>query len=344
MNPILPGLSVDTAGLSAFLSTCVPDAGPLTRIEPLAGGISNLTLLAECGPHQWVLRRRPVGNIPEQTHDMRREYETLRMLAATAIPVPAVYGYSDDSSLIGAPFYVMDFVPGVIVQTTEDARPLHASVRARACDEVVRILAELHAIPLSEFPTYQPGRSRDVMARHLQRWHDRWNDRPHREIPLIDRIAAELRRRLPTGEDLAFVHGDYRIGNMIIDPHGGQHPVRAVLDWELSTFGHPLTDLAHLLAYWEGTGAIYSHRAQRIAAEVGFPSAQQMTARYCSLSGRSVEHLPVFIAFEHWRAAIIKEAIYQRRVRLGAPQAETADTRSGVDSHVAEAAARLDLA
>ena len=343
INLNLPGLSIDPDGLSTFVSECVPDAGPLTRIEALAGGISNVTLLAESGPHRWVLRRRPVGNIPEQSHDMRREYETLRMLAASPIPVPAVYGYTDDSSLIGAPFYVMDFVQGVIVQTAEDVQPSHSAVWAQACDEMVRILAELHAIPLSSFPTFQAGRSRSVMARHLQRWHDRWNGRPHRDIPLIDHIADELHRCLPREQELTFVHGDYRIGNVVIDPDGGRRPIRAVLDWELSTFGHPMTDLAHLLAYWEGTGDIISHRAQRIAAEVGFPDADHMADRYASISGRSIEHLPVFIAFEHWRAAIIKEAIYQRRAQLDAPAVELDDTRNGVDCHVAEAAARLGL-
>ncbi len=339
-----PGLSVDTAGLSAYLSADVPDAGELTRVKLLTGGSSNLTLLATCGQRRLVLRRRPVGMIPEQAHDMRREYETLRMLAATPVRVPAVHGYCDDESLIGAPFYVMDFVAGTVVQTADDVRPIAPAARARICEDVVRVLAELHAVPLSTFPTYQSGRSSNVLERHLRRWHERWGSRPHRDLPEIDRIADELHRRLPASGELTFVHGDYRIGNLIVDPHGGERPVLAVLDWELSTFGHPLTDLAHLLAYWEGTDGIHSHRAQHIARDVGFPNARQLADTYASISGRSVEKLSVFLAFEHWRAAIIKEAIYQRRAQTGAPRSETDDARQGVDSHIAEAAARLESA
>lgn len=340
----VPGLTVHAAGLATFLSSTVPDAGELGRLEILTGGSSNLTLLATCAHRRVVLRRRPVGPIPVQAHDMRREYEILTMLAATPVPVPAVWGYCADESLIGAPFYVMDFVDGTVVQSAADVRPIAPAARTQICDDVIAVLADLHAVPLTAFPTYRPGRSPDVMQRHLSRWHDRWAGRPHRALPEVDRIAAELGRRLPPSDELTFVHGDYRIGNMIVDRRGGTRPVLAVLDWELATFGHPLTDLAHLLAYWEGTGELQSHRAQRIARDVGFPDARQLACSYASISGRSVESLPVFLAFEHWRAAIIKEAIYQRRVHTGAPRSEVDDARRGVDSHLAEAAARLGSA
>ena len=335
------GVPVDPDALSAFLATCLPEPGPISRVSRLTGGISNVTLLVEAGPCRWVLRRRPVGQIPQQAHDMQREYETLRQFAGLPLPVPAVYGFCRDESVIGAPFYVMDFVEGVVVQTAADLHPITPAARAQICAELVRVLTDLHAIPLSRFPAYQPGRSRDVMARHLQRWHDRWGARPHRDLPLLDRLAEELRHRLPPGDELTFVHGDYRIGNTIVDPLGGPGAVRAVLDWELSTFGHPLTDLAHFLAYWEGTGDIRSHRAQRIAGDAGLPDGGQLAERYAALSGRSIEDLPVFVAFEHWRAAIIKEAIYQRRLTTGASSADIEDARVGVESHLAEADARL---
>ncbi len=338
------GLSVDTTGLSAFLATCTPDPGQISNVELLTGGSSNLCVSVVSGGRRLVLRRRPIGNIPEQAHDMLREYDTLRMLARTPVRVPTVYGYCDDESIIGAPFYVMDFIDGIVVQSSYDVRLIAPAARAEICDDLVRVLAALHAVPLSDFATYQLGRSSNVMQRHLHRWLERWWNRPHRDLPAIDRIADELRRRLPASEELTFVHGDYRIGNTVVNPHGGERPVLAVLDWELSTFGHPLTDLAHLLGYWEGTGTIRSHQAQSIAAEVGFPDAAQLAESYATYSGRSVEHLPVFVAFEHWRGAIIKEAIYQRRMQTGAPRAEVDDARRGVDSHLAEATARLETA
>ncbi|MDX2968150.1 phosphotransferase family protein [Kribbella solani] len=335
------GVSVDVAGLGAYLARRVPDAGPLSGVELLTGGSSNLTLLATCAHRRLVVRRPPIGLIPEQSHDMRREHDTLRMIATTPVPVPTVHGYCGDESLLGAPFYVMDYVDGTVVQTADDLAVIRPSARIRICTDLVRILAELHAVPLPSFPSYQPGRSRNVMERHLKRWHERWRGRPHRDLPEVDRIAAELDRRLPASDALTFVHGDYRLGNTMVDRFGGDRPVLAVLDWELSTFGHPLTDLAHLLAYWEGTGEVRSHRAQGIAQAAGLLDAQAMAERYAAESGRDLEHLPVFLAFEHWRAAIIKEAIYQRRLRNGAAPADVDDARSGVDSHLAEAALRL---
>jgi len=131
---------------------------------------------------------------------------------------------------------------------------------------------------------------------------------------------------------------------MVIDLVDADRPVRAVLDWELATFGHPLTDLAHLLAYWEGTGEVTSHRAQLIAEQADLPGADELAATYARYSGRDIEHLPVFLAFEHWRAAIIKEAIYQRRLEIGAPIEQIDEARQGVDDHIREAAMRLDAA
>lgn len=336
----IPGLPADLAALAGFLREVAPRAGPLDRLDLLTGGSSNLTLLAVCARRRIVLRRRPIGPIPEQAHDMRREYETLRMLAPTPVPVPVVYGYCADETALGAPYYAMEFVPGTVVQTAVDLLPSTAADRTRICVDLVRVLAELHAIPLPDFPAYQPGRSSHVLERHLRRWHDRWTERPHRALPEVDRLAGELRARLPADE-VTFVHGDYRLGNVLVDSRA-ERPVLAVLDWELATFGHPLTDLAHLLAYWEGTGAICSHPAQRIAAEAGLPSAHHLAGIYAGFSGRSTDQLPVFLAFEHWRAAIIKEAIYQRRVHNGATAGQIEDARTGVDRHLAEAAARLE--
>jgi aminoglycoside phosphotransferase (APT) family kinase protein len=339
---LAPGLLVDVARLSRFLATCVPDAGAVSRIELLAGGSSNLTLLVVHGDERTVLRRRPIGRIPDQAHDMRREHEVLRMLSPNFDQVPAPFGYCEDETILGAPFYAMGFVDGVVVQAAADVLPFPGEARRSACVDIVRVLAELHAVPLSSFPTYQPGRSRNVMDRHLQRWHERWTGRPHRILPEVDRIAGALRRSLPASDEITFVHGDYRIGNIVIDLAVTDRPVRAVLDWELASFGHPLTDLAHLLAYWEGTGEVTSHRAQLIARDASLPGAVELATLYSSFSGRSIEHLPVLLAFEHWRAAVIKEAIYQRRVDVGAPDEEIDDDRQGVDSHLLEAATRLD--
>lgn len=339
----LPELTVDPAALTRRLARWEAPVGRVVELERLAGGISNVTLLVRGESGECVIRRRPFGTIPARAHDMHHEYRVLSAMAGTGLPIPRVYGYCEDEDCVGAPFYAMEFVAGLVLQDRADAEQLTAAQRGVVSADLVGVLAELHAVPLASNPVYQEGRGRHFVRRQIGRWQQRWRVRPHRDLPIVDELAERLCGLVPAAEDVTVVHGDYRLGNTIVNPHE-QRPVKAILDWELSTFGNPLTDLAHLVAYWEPTGERYSHRAQHIADAPGFLDGAELAERYSTLSGRSVSDLPFYVAYEHWRAVIIKEGVYQRRLELGAPPEEAEEVRQGVDGHLAEALARLSAA
>jgi aminoglycoside phosphotransferase (APT) family kinase protein len=181
------------------------------------------------------------------------------------------------------------------------------------------------------------GRPEGFVARRIQRWLDQWHRSDHRDHPLIEPLAEELRAAVPARTDSTLVHGDYRLGNMLIDLDGPPK-VAALLDWELSTLGDPLTDLAHLLVYWDRTRGRLTHESQRIAEHPGFFDSAQLIERYAAHSGRDVSNLDFYLAFEHWRAAIIKEAIYMRTTSGNQPEAEGEDLGETVGRHLEEAA------
>lgn len=338
--PGLPELDMNVGYLGAFLRECGAVDGDVTAVRVLAGGISNVTMAVETTGGACVVRRRPFGTVPAKAHDMHHEFRVLSALSGTELPVPRVFAYCEDESLLGAPFYAMELVAGTVPQEREDAERFTPGQRTAMSEDLVRVLAQMHALPVTDISTYREGRGARFVARQIDRWHERWSMRPHRELPIVDELASRLRLLVPDDEGVTLVHGDFRLGNLIID-FGGERPVAAILDWELSTFGNPLTDLAHLVAYWEPTGDIYSHKAQHIAKAPGFLTGDQLADLYSTLSERSVEHLPFYLAYEQWRAVVIKEGVYQRRLEIGAPQAEAEDARRGVDSHIAEAIERL---
>ena len=339
----LPGLSVDLDRLTEKLRGTGAPVGQILELQSLAGGISNLTLLVRGQGGECVVRRRPFGSIPARAHDMHHEFRILTALSKFDLPIPRVFAYFDDEDTLDAPFYAMELVRGIVAQDRSDAEALSNKRRALVSEDLVRVLAELHAVPLASIETYQPGRGLNFVRRQIHRWQERWQARPHRDLPVVDELAEALRSLVPSDEEVTLVHGDYRLGNTILDRSAPGRPVKAVLDWELSTFGNPLTDLAHLIAFWEPTGEHYSHRAQHIAEAPGFLSGAELANHYSAISGRAVHDLQFYLAYEHWRAVIIKEGVYQRQLEVGAPPAEAAGTKVGVDGHIREAVARLTL-
>jgi aminoglycoside phosphotransferase (APT) family kinase protein len=168
------------------------------------------------------------------------------------------------------------------------------------------------------------GRPEGFVARRISRWTEQWRAADKREQPLVEKLGLDLARRVPTVTDSTLVHGDYRLGNMLVqlDPPR----ITAILDWEMSTLGDPLTDLAHLLAYWDRQRGRLTHPSQLIAERPGFVSSSTLAENYASLSGRSISAIDFYVAFEHWRAAIIKEGIFTRSRREGRPDHEIGDS------------------
>jgi aminoglycoside phosphotransferase (APT) family kinase protein len=334
---------VDRTALEAFLAPLVPAYDEMS-IRLLAGGASNLTYLLSLGDQQLVMRRRPLGPSAPKAHDMFREFRVLEALQGRGLPIPRVYGYHEAPDVVGAPFYVMDFLDGEVIHEPGDAQGLEAEQAAQISRSLVETLVRLHAVGPDDIQLTNFGRPDGFLTRRITSWLRQWNTVAHRHHPLVEAIGSTLLGAVPKQLDSTLVHGDYRLGNVIL---AADSSVAAVLDWEMSTIGDPLTDLAHLLVYWCPSRGRVTHPAQLISALPGFLAGDELVELYGKESGRDMTHLPFYLAFEHWRAAIIKDAIYLRR--RGAQQVsdpETEEFGASIALHLAEAAeilSELDL-
>lgn len=325
---------VDNARLRLFLAPLV-DLGPELSIEVLSGGRSNLTYLLRSGSGEYVLRRRPIGSEVKGAHDMAREFRVQRALQGSSIPLAQVYDFCADEDVIGAPFYAMSRVTGTVFHRRSDVADISVK-QARALSEaVVDTLDLIHRVDYIAVGLGDLGRPEGFVSRRIGRWLEQYRNGRHRDHPLIGPLGERLAAAVPSRADSTLVHGDFRLGNLIVRATSPS-PVAAVLDWEMSTLGDPLTDLAHLLVYWDRTCGRLTHDSQTIAEQPGFLHAEDLAARYQARSGRDLSSLPFYLAFEHWRAAIIKEGIYQRALRSG--EAEGLEMGDTVPLHLEEAA------
>jgi aminoglycoside phosphotransferase (APT) family kinase protein len=327
---------VDRIRLYDYLGSIVALADTI-EVEVLSGGRSNLTYLVRSGSHDYVVRRRPLGPVAAGAHDMAREHRVQAALQGTGIPLPTVYGYCDDDAVVGAPFYVMGHVKGWVFHQRADVTGLSAEQAAAVSEATVEVLDRLHRVDYQAVGLGRLGRPEGFVARRIGRWLDQWRGSEHRDHPHVERLGKELADAVPAHADSTLVHGDYRLGNMLINVDGTPR-VAAVLDWEMSTLGDPLTDLAHLLVYWDRTRRRLTHESQTIAEHPGFLSSAKLAERYAALSGRDLADLDFYLAFEHWRAAIIKEGIYVRTHSGDHPEAEGVDLGGTVALHLEEAA------
>ena len=289
------------------------DGSPLTA-ELIAGGRSNLTYaISTTGPdvRRWVLRRPPLGHVVATAHDMGREARVLSGLAGTDVPVPRVYATCEDPEVNGAPFYVMELVEGQILRTAEDMAVLTPDDARRCSHELVDVLVRLHAVDFDAVGLGEFGRPDGFLARNVARWGKQWEANKTRDVPEIDDLAQRLARALPASGPPTIVHGDYRLDNTMLAPDD-PGTVVAVLDWEMSTLGDPLTDLALFLVYWGVDSGPSVGSGAGIASVDGFISRDEIVARYAEQSGRAVDHLDFYIVFAMYKLAVILEGINVR--------------------------------
>ena len=285
---------------------------PPLDITLIVGGHSNLTYkIVDAMGRQFVLRRPPLGNVLATAHDMGREHRIVSSLAASDVPVPTTIGYCDDVAVNGAPFYVMDFVDGIVARNTHAAEKIHETARVTACGNLIDVLARLHRTSPEAVGLGTLGKKADYIARQLRRWLRQVNSLSGRDFSALRRVHAMLQESIPPQTHSSIVHGDFRLDNCITSEDG---EIKAVLDWELCTLGEPRADLGILLAYWvEAEDTLHPLRDPPTIAK-GYASRSQLIRWYADASGQDTErlHAEFFYAFANWRLACILEGVYAR--------------------------------
>ncbi|MFJ6197014.1 phosphotransferase family protein [Micromonospora sp. NPDC092111] len=308
------GLDLDRLG--GWLAGHRPELadGPL-RATLIAGGKSNLTYLLRCGERELVLRRPPLGHVLATAHDMAREHRVISALAPTAVPVPHVVLLCADPAVIGAPFYLMERVPGEVFRRRQQTDPLTAGQRRDLAWAMMDTLAALHAVDPAQVGLADFGRPGGYLGRQVRRWAGQLDRSRSRELPGMDELRDALAASVPEGANAGrIVHGDYRLDNLLatVDPVS----VRAVLDWEMATLGDPLADLGLLLTYWDVLGdselAEGNPVADGVGPRAGFPTGAELIDRYAGRSDVDVGPLHWHLALGCFKLAVICEGIHYR--------------------------------
>ncbi|MEU1303233.1 phosphotransferase family protein [Streptomyces shenzhenensis] len=281
--------------------------GPLSG-RLIEGGRSNLTYAVTDGRSTWVVRRPPLGHVLATAHDMAREHRVISALHPTRVPVPRPLLLCEDPEVLGAPFYVMEFVEGTPYRTAEQLAPLGAERTRAAVLALVDTLVELHAVDPAAVGLTDFGRPEGFLDRQLRRWGKQLDASRNRELAGIDELHSALGRALPTSPAPAVVHGDYRLDNVLID---ADDRITAILDWEMSTVGDPLTDLGLLVMYSLPLGAPDSP-VSTTAEAAGHPAPAELIERYAARSGRDVSAVSWYTAFAWFKLAVILEGIHYR--------------------------------
>jgi aminoglycoside phosphotransferase (APT) family kinase protein len=282
----------------------------------ISGGKSNLTYRVASDAGEVILRRPPLGNILPTAHDMAREHRVLSALEGTEVPVPRTLHIGDADGPLGASFYVMERVVGHICRNA--LPPGYADQpheREAVGHALVDVLSALHTTDPSAVGLGEFGRPAGFMERQLRRWSKQWEASRVDELPALDALRDELIRSLPPQRVHAIVHGDYRLDNTVLHPTAPGRIV-AVLDWEMSTLGDPLTDLGALLAFWSEDGDADVLSAARIVAPVtaaeGFPSRAQIIERYAQKTGFDVSDAAWYQSFAFFKLAVVCQGIAAR--------------------------------
>jgi aminoglycoside phosphotransferase (APT) family kinase protein len=310
---------------------------PLT-IRQFRGGQSNPTFWVSDGEREWVLRKKPPGVLLPSAHQVEREHRVLAALQGSGVPVAKVHGLCEDPAVIGTPFYVMEHVRGRIfwnVQLPE----LTPAERAGVYEELARVLAAIHSVDLEATGLSDYGKQGGYVARQLKRWTEQYRSSETQSVPDMDALVEYLPAHVPEGDETTLAHGDYRLDNLIFHPD--EPRVLAVIDWELSTLGHPLADLAYTCMLYDiaipGRGGLLGVDFEAS----GIPSEERFVARYCELTGRDgAPGFAYYKAFSLFRLAAIAQGVYKRSLQGNASSDDAALFGAAV-AHLSAIARRL---
>ncbi len=304
-------IGIDERAVSRWISDRVEGAEPPFTFQMIPGGNSNLTYrVRSTAGEDLALRRPPLHSILESAHDMAREFRVISALQETGVPVPPALGLCTDSEVNGAPFYVMGFVDGTVLHDREAGERIAPHLRPEAGRSVVEVLAALHSLDPDAIGLGDLGRREDYLERQLYRWTRQFEASKQRDLPIMDRVRESLLKNVPRQLRSGVVHGDYRLGNLIVD----EGRVQAVVDWELCTLGDPLADLGYLANDWIEPGEPILWRYSAIQAG-GFQSRREMIGQYAKLSSADLSRIRYYQAFQSWRLAAILEGVWSRYLR-----------------------------
>jgi aminoglycoside phosphotransferase (APT) family kinase protein len=317
--------SLDTTRLQSYLASQIAGFGQIRQCSKFAGGQSNPTYLLSTDTRQYVLRRKPAGLLLKSAHAVEREFRVIQALGPTAVPVPHAYCLCEDEGVIGSAFYVMEYMQGRIFWN--GALPEHTPAgRAEMYEAMVGVLAAMHQVDLPAVGLADYGKPGNYFARQISRWSEQYQTTATEPNPAMDQLIAWLPRNLPADDGrVALNHGDYRIDNLMFHPTAPR--VLAVLDWELSTLGHPWADLAYQCMQWRlPTDAAIPGLGGLDRAALGIPTEEAYVARYCALTGiAEIPNWDFYIIFSFFRIAAILQGIKKRALDGNASSKKATD-------------------
>jgi len=313
-SAVRPGEELDLAKLGPFLRSHFPAEAGTLAVRQFPSGHSNLTYSLQLGAREFVLRRPPFGSKVKTAHDMGREFRVLSKLHPAYSPAPEVLLYCDDDSILGAPFYVMDPIRGIILRRDlPTGLEFPSKVARRLSESFLDNLALLHGLDYAAIGLADLGKPQGYLERQVRGWTERYyGSKPH-DYPEVEKISAWMARHIPSTSKAALIHNDYKYDNVVLDPNDLTKIV-GVLDWEMCTIGDPLSDLGSALAYW--VGAQDPEDLQKIrwgpTTVPGSMTRAQLLHRYAQATGRDVSGMDFYLTFARFKIAVIIQQIYYR--------------------------------
>jgi aminoglycoside phosphotransferase (APT) family kinase protein len=326
VRDVVPAHRFDEARLAAWMAANVEGYRPPLRVQQFQGGASNPTfLLTDATGHRYVLRKKPPGQLLSSAHQVDREYRAMKALGGH-IPVPVMRALCVDPDVIGVTFYVMDYLEGRIFR--DAALPgLEPAERAAIYDDLNATLAKLHQVDFEAAGLGDYGRAGSYFERQVARWTRQYRDAESETIPAMEALIAELPARIPADQSVSIAHGDYRLENVMYHPT--EPRIIAVLDWELSTIGHPLADIGYNAFIWRSHSPGWGSLDGVDLATSGIPTEADYVAAYCRRTGREgIDDWPFYMAFGIFRLASISQGVY-RRVLAGNAASEGREAING---------------
>jgi aminoglycoside phosphotransferase (APT) family kinase protein len=307
-NPVSVEEAVPPEKLGPWVADHVPGASGNVEVTQIAGGSSNLTFGVRDGDHDWVLRRPPLSHVLATAHDMSREHRVQSALEWTDVPVAPQVAICEDDEIIGAPFYLMARLDGVVYDDVDATASLTEEQGKAASFELMDVLARLHAVDYEAIGLGDFGRPAGYLERQVKRWQTQWEKSKTVEMPVVDEVAGRLERHLPTDSRHAIVHGDYSFNNTMFHRDDPTR-IQAVLDWEMSTLGDPLTDVGMVAVYWTDVGEIMwrNRKPQAHRANDGFPDVDALLERYAETSRTDISEIDFYRAFATYKLAVIAQ-------------------------------------